>query len=85
MLSRMTGRDFSGPTPEIAMPKIIELPAPSTSAAVHEGGQPEATNHDVPSSSKTRKHSRSRSHTVGLEEGLMVIGDLDSFDKEWED
>lgn len=85
MLSRMTGRDFSGPTPEIAMPKPIEPLAPSTSAAVHEDGQPGGANHDVSSSSKSRKHSRSRSHTVGLEDGLMVIGELDSFDKNWED
>ncbi|KAJ3813783.1 hypothetical protein F5876DRAFT_62867 [Lentinula aff. lateritia] len=81
-LSRMTGRDFSGPTPEITLPKPVEHVAPAVTAQGEadssEGTSIQDRHRDLLSSSKSRKRSRSR--TAGPpEEGLMVIGDLDTF------
>ncbi|KAJ3895549.1 hypothetical protein GG344DRAFT_62099 [Lentinula edodes] len=81
-LSRMTGRDFSGPTPEITLPKPVEHVASAViaqgEADPSEGTSIQDRHRDLPSSSKSRKRSRSR--TAGPpEEGLMVIGDLDTF------
>ncbi|KAJ3965978.1 hypothetical protein EV361DRAFT_833347 [Lentinula raphanica] len=80
-LSRLTGRDFSGPTPEIAISKptepIASYPTTQSDGGPVEGVQERERDHN-PLSSKSRK--RSRSHTTGPpEEGLVVIGDLDSF------
>ncbi|KAJ4485880.1 hypothetical protein J3R30DRAFT_3442662 [Lentinula aciculospora] len=81
-LSRMTGRDFSGPTPEIAMSRPAEPATSSSATAQIEAGPSGSTGvhdkHREKSSSKSRKRSRSR--TAGpAEDGLMVIGDLDTF------
>ncbi|KAJ3995558.1 hypothetical protein F5050DRAFT_1766613 [Lentinula boryana] len=82
-LSRMTGRDFSGPTPEIAMSKPAESVVSSLTTAQAEAGSSECTSaqerhRDNNLTSKSRNCSRSR--TAGpLEEGLVVIGDLDTF------
>lgn len=78
----MTGRDFSGPTPEITPPKPVEHVAPAVTAQGEadpsEGTSIQDRHRDLPSSSKSRKRSRSRT-TGPPEEGLMVIGDLDTF------
>ncbi|KAF9076033.1 hypothetical protein BDP27DRAFT_1358108 [Rhodocollybia butyracea] len=78
-LSRMTGRDFSGPTPEIALPKHVA----STSAVTQvqedpSEGSMQDRHHDVPSSS-SRLRKRSRSRTGLPEEGLVIVGDLETF------
>ncbi|OSD03219.1 hypothetical protein PYCCODRAFT_1444596 [Trametes coccinea BRFM310] len=68
-LSRMTGKDFSGPTPEIRAP----TPLRSTELETHE--QPVAP----PSPKVIRKKSRTPSvHDAGVE----IVGDIDDFGKE---
>ncbi|KAF5388464.1 hypothetical protein D9757_004622 [Collybiopsis confluens] len=76
LLSRMTGRDFSGPVPTYAIPRAADpvttaVPEKSTEGATQ-------TKQREASSSKPRKRSRSRT-TAAPEEGLMIIGDLDTF------
>ncbi|KIK70747.1 hypothetical protein GYMLUDRAFT_51955 [Collybiopsis luxurians FD-317 M1] len=79
-LSRMTGRNFSGPVPEFTSSHTT-APAVSTFTAVAEGpfgGARQAKQHDI--SPLSKPHKRSCSHTAGVgEEGLMVIGDLNTF------
>ncbi|KAF9481666.1 hypothetical protein BDN70DRAFT_875968 [Pholiota conissans] len=70
-LSRMTGKDFSGPVPEIRVPAPPPLPAPAedtTSAAA------------IPESpARLKKRSRSRSRG-GLDSGVVVVGDAETFE-----
>jgi transcription factor TFIIIB component B'' len=70
-LSRMTGRDFSGPLPEFTMAE----PVPPAAVQAQESQSEGATEDRPMTTLKSRKRSRSRP----LEEGLMVIGDLDTF------
>ncbi|CDO75502.1 hypothetical protein BN946_scf184935.g38 [Trametes cinnabarina] len=68
-LSRMTGKDFSGPTPE------IRAPTPLRSTELEINDEPAAP----PSPKVVRKKSRTPSvHDAGLE----VVGDIDDFGKE---
>ena len=74
-LSRMTGKDFSGPVPEIRIP----LPMPPPTAPTE--GEGNASN-SVPvenTSLRVKKRSRSRSHG-GTESGVLVLGDADTFE-----
>lgn len=66
-LSRMTGKDFSGPTPEIRAPTALSLAEPQNNL---ETNQPPAPGQIVGSSSITAEH---------VEE---VVGDISSFDLE---
>lgn len=66
-LSRMTGKDFSGPTPEIRAPAGLSLGEPQNNPKV---SQPLAPGQAVASSSTTAEH---------VEE---VVGDISSFDPE---
>ncbi len=74
-LSRMTGKDFSGPVPEIRIPPpMLPLTAPTE-------GEGNASN-NVPvenTSPRVKKRSRSRSHG-GTESGVLVLGDADTFE-----
>lgn len=69
-LSRMTGKDFSGPTPEIRAPVKLSL---------EESEQiiPEAT------STSAAKSSRKKSTTPGIaSDGAEVIGDVAEFEQD---
>ena len=67
-LSRMTGKDFSGPTPDIRAPEIIRM----------EEDVPKEQPRTQEESSK--KHPRRRSRTPRtVEEGVEVVGDIDSY------
>ncbi|KAJ2914282.1 hypothetical protein MD484_g6135, partial [Candolleomyces efflorescens] len=68
-LSRMTGKDFSGPVPEIrAPPRPAIIPPPEVP---QEASQEAAT---------TKRKRRTK--TTGPEEGLVIIGDADAMGSE---
>ena len=66
-LGRLTGRDFSGPTPIIKAPTPPPIPEPAADAQ----SEPE-TPHVI------RKRSRSRTAALSTE-GVQIIGDADSY------
>ena len=68
-LSRLTGKDFSGPTPEVG---ALQIPTPAPALPTQEGlsGTPEN------STRKVRKKSATPSHISDVE----VVGDADTFD-----
>ncbi|KAJ7170087.1 hypothetical protein C8R46DRAFT_223075 [Mycena filopes] len=68
-LGRLTGRDFTGPTPIIRVPTPPPAPDPGT--------QSDAENQ---TSFAVRKRSRSRSRTAPSMEGVQIIGDAESYD-----
>ncbi|KAI5121172.1 hypothetical protein M0805_007169 [Coniferiporia weirii] len=65
-LSRLTGRDFSGPTPEIRMPEV---------ATLVEEFQAERSESERSAPKKVRKKSR----TPGVVSDVEVVGDIDTF------
>ncbi|KAF7979412.1 hypothetical protein HWV62_42532 [Athelia sp. TMB] len=66
-LSRMTGKDFSGPTPEIRAPEVPSLSEPV----------------DQPETSSSNRRVRKKSSTPrGHTDGVEVLGDLSMFDKD---
>lgn len=69
-LSRMTGKDFSGPIPEIRAPVVhtLEDVAPPIKESTPASGK---------SVGKQRKKSRSMSRAP--EDGLEVIGEVENF------
>lgn len=67
-LSRMTGKDFSGPTPEIRAPEI-----PTYSPA------PETTN-EAPAADRPAKPARKKSRTPAASDGVEILGDVETFD-----
>lgn len=69
-LSRMTGKDFSGPTPE------IRAPTPLTLAEKADAPNPEASTTDI------RKKSRTPHLNSGGEE---IVGAVADFDEDKED
>jgi transcription factor TFIIIB component B'' len=70
-LARMTGKDFSGPVPEIRVPpQPISIVAPS-----EEDIDPQT---DVPLRQHAKKRSRGKSQS-GVENGVIVVGDVDTF------
>jgi transcription factor TFIIIB component B'' len=72
-LERMTGKDFSGPVPEIrAPPPPVVVPESS-----HE--QENTEEHRSRAAPAKQAKKRSRSRTAGLpEEGVLIVGDVDS-------
>ncbi|TDL28268.1 hypothetical protein BD410DRAFT_713240 [Rickenella mellea] len=76
-LSRMTGRDFSGPTPEIRVPEPRRFgdDVPST-----ENSQP--AKEDTSPAAPAKK--KGRTPRVN-DEGVEVLGDIDTFGKDGED
>ncbi|KAF8807809.1 hypothetical protein BYT27DRAFT_7256359 [Phlegmacium glaucopus] len=70
-LARMTGKDFSGPVPEIRVPSHpIATVAPSQ--------EDTDSQTDVAARQHVKKRSRSKSQS-GVENGVVVIGDADTF------
>ena len=70
-LARMTGKDFSGPVPEIRVPpQPIPIVAPSQ--------QDIDSQNDVTPQQHSKKRSRSKSQ-LGVEDDVIVVGDVDSF------
>ena len=66
-LSRITGKDFSGPTPEIRAP----TPPPQLPVDGSPRSSPEV------SKAKIKKRGRSKS---ALNDGVEVIGNIDDYD-----
>ncbi|KAJ7103320.1 hypothetical protein B0H15DRAFT_874772 [Mycena belliarum] len=66
-LSRLTGRDFSGPVPVIRVPTPPPPPDPATQEE-----------REVDTRAVVRKRSRSRA--LASTEGVQIIGDADSYD-----
>jgi transcription factor TFIIIB component B'' len=67
-LARMTGKDFSGPTPEIRAPAVLSLAEPESNVKTSE---PRVLDQAVALSSTTSE--------LGEEE---VVGEISSFDPE---
>ena len=72
-LARMTGKNFSGPVPEIRVPSHL-IPTP-IAAPSQEDIESQT---DVPSRQNVKKRSRSKSQS-GVENGVVVVGDADTF------
>lgn len=70
-LARMTGKDFSGPVPEIRVP-----PQPQPIPIVSPSQDDSQT--DVTPQQHAKKRSRSKSQP-GVEDGVIVVGDADTF------
>jgi transcription factor TFIIIB component B'' len=68
-LARMTGKDFSGPVPEIRVPPQ-PIAAPSQEDV--------DSQIDVTPRQHAKKRSRSKSHS-GIDDGVLVVGDADTF------
>ncbi|THV07636.1 hypothetical protein K435DRAFT_833491 [Dendrothele bispora CBS 962.96] len=77
-LSRMTGKDFSGPTPVITAPTPVPVPVPQSVTEAPESSSENQKRPPSPATQKTRKRSRSR--TAAVEEGIQIIGDIDGFE-----
>ncbi|KAF8973651.1 hypothetical protein BDZ97DRAFT_1912126 [Flammula alnicola] len=69
-LSRMTGKDFSGPVPEIRAPPPMPTVTPNEESS-------EMPTEDPPQ--RVKKRSRSKSHGVA-ESGVVVLGDAENFE-----
>ena len=67
----MTGKDFSGPVPEIRVP-----PQPTLIAVPSQEDIDSQT--DVTVRQNAKKQSRSKSQP-GVEDGVIVVGDVDTF------
>jgi transcription factor TFIIIB component B'' len=70
-LSRMTGKDFSGPTPIIRMPTPIALPELSEKDDLPSGA--------VVKSAPTPKPKRKKSKTPALAPDEEIVGAADTF------
>ena len=67
----MTGKDFSGPVPEIRVPPPMSMVPPNEEL-------PTETNNILPTS-HTMKRSRSKSQGI-TESGVVIIGDVEIFE-----
>jgi transcription factor TFIIIB component B'' len=70
-LERMTGKDFSGPIPEIRAPPPS---VPSSRRAQEQESTEDAGAQNKTGAKQVKKRSRSR--TGGLEDGVVIIGDV---------
>ena len=78
-LARMTGKDFSGPTPEIAVP--TPAPPPPQQNLDQQQNVNSTTDRgrkDKPGNSSNTKRSRSRTAAI-VEAGVEVLGDVDGY------
>ena len=74
-LSRMTGKDFSGPVPEIRAPPPQTVPPIPASEVEPQNSVPKE-----PEVSAKQMKKRSRSKSQGISDGdAVVIGDVDGF------
>lgn len=71
-LSRLTGRDFSGPTPEIRIPEVATL-VEEFRGELSESEQ------------STHKKVRKKSRTPGMIGDVEVVGDIETFNSEVDD
>lgn len=72
-LERMTGKDFSGPVPEIRAPPPPQIVQPEPTR------QPDNTEDSNAQKAPTKQvKKRSRSKTVGPEDGVVIVGNIDS-------
>lgn len=74
-LSRMTGKDFSGPCPE------IRAPTPRPQAIPPPSGESTAPASDLPAP----KAKRRRTKSSGGDDGVVIVGDIGSMPIETED
>ncbi|KAG7095509.1 hypothetical protein E1B28_006248 [Marasmius oreades] len=80
-LARMTGKDFSGPTPQISLPPPIRSPEDTSGA----NAAPEPNSISLAERGRKEKQGnssaskRSRSRTTVLEDGVEVLGDVDAY------
>ena len=70
-LSRMTGKDFSGPVPEIRAPPPMPMVPPNETLL--------ADTTEIPSTSRIKKRSRSKSQGTA-ESGVVVLGEAENFE-----
>ena len=78
-LGQRTGKDFSGPAPEISIPSTLASVRPSSTptATMEVEIQPS----EAPASSvSSGPRKRSRSRTALPEDGVTVLGGIDDFD-----
>ena len=75
-LSRMTGKDFSGPTPVIKAPEVRKM-IEQESTVVKAPPQNQKN--------KTPKSTRKSSQTPGPADAVEILGDLNTFDADDED
>ncbi|KAK0198907.1 hypothetical protein F5146DRAFT_1131850 [Armillaria mellea] len=71
-LSRMTGKDFSGPVPEISAPSTPAIPIAEKQSA------PDATTASANATPTVRKRSQSRKPVIT--DDIQIVGQADSFD-----
>ena len=76
-LSRMTGKDFSGPVPEIKGPEPV-LHSPNNNAP--DSQSPTQPTESLLASSKGKKRSQSRKARVSVEDGVVILGNADTFE-----
>lgn len=66
----MTGKDFSGPTPEIRAPEIPTYVTPAPNESTNEG----------PATDRPAKQNRKKSRTPAASDGVEILGDVETFD-----
>lgn len=76
-LSQMTGKDFSGPTPQ------IRAATPLTMTEAEPQSTPQARASTTPA--PVRKRSRSRTSNSALNDGVQIIGNADTFEQIFDD
>ncbi|KAK1233740.1 hypothetical protein PQX77_003087 [Marasmius sp. AFHP31] len=82
-LARMTGKDFSGPTPQIAAPAPPPPPPPpplqqASDQQANSNSTADRGRKDKPGNSSNTKRSRSRTAAI-VEDGVEVLGDVDGY------
>ncbi|KAL5494944.1 hypothetical protein ACEPAI_406 [Sanghuangporus weigelae] len=77
-LSRLTGRDFSGPTPEIRTPEIVK-PVESVQEQEQEQHHSEMEGQEEGEPPIRKQHKRSKTPVIA--EDVEVVGDVETFDE----
>lgn len=71
-LSRMTGKDFSGPVPEISAPSTPAIPVAEKQSV------PDAATASAHATPTVRKRSQSRKPVIT--DDIQIVGQADGFD-----
>jgi transcription factor TFIIIB component B'' len=79
-LSRMTGKDFSGPVPEIAMPPPPPVQPSGNDEQLGSTSGEIILSTEEPSGTKAKKRVRNKKSAAAPEDGVTILGDLDTFD-----